>query len=67
MGETFIAAVRFASERETEERNKGSGNGSERKGGREPASCQRYVTNKFVIYVYIILHGVGLCVCVSSV
>ena len=35
--------------------------------GREPASCQRYVTNKFVIYVYIILHGVGLCVCVSSV
>ena len=35
--------------------------------GREPASCQRYVTNKFVIYVYIILHGVGPCVCVSSV
>ena len=34
MGETFIAAVRFASERETEERNKGNGNGARREGGR---------------------------------
>ena len=36
MGETFIAAVRFASERETEERNKG--NGARREGGKEGRS-----------------------------
>ena len=46
MGETFIAAVRFASERETEERNKGSGNGSGREGaGILPAICNEQVCN----------------------
>ena len=44
MGETFIAAVRFASERETEERNKGSGN--DREGaGILPAICNEQVCN----------------------
>ena len=74
MGETFIAAaaaagVRFASERETEERKKGSGNGSTggltgglREGGGGgggilPAICNEQVCNLCV-------HNFAWCECV---
>ena len=60
MGETFIAAVRFASERETEERNKGSGRGDGARGkgaGILPAICNEQVCNLCV-------HNFAWCVCV---